>query len=61
MKGPKILKSEVRLAHLKMNRDKAAGPNGILIEMLSDLDDFGFMEIINEIYNGGNMPNDSFL
>lgn len=40
-KKPEILKSKVKLALNKMNRNKAAGPDGIVIEMLSALNDFG--------------------
>lgn len=33
------LKDEVRVAMKKMNKNKIAGPDGIVREMLSDVDD----------------------
>lgn len=51
-----ILKTQVEAALAKLNRNKAAGPEGILTEMLTALDDFGIdkiTEITNEIYSGG--------
>lgn len=46
----------------KLNRNKAAvGPDGIVTEMLLDLDDFGIYNItteINELYKSGNIPED---
>lgn len=50
-----VLKSEVRLALTKMNRNKSAGPNEIVKKMLlSALDDDSInkiTEIIKEIYD----------
>ena len=43
----------------KSKRNKAAGPDGIVTEMLTALDDFGIKkitELINEIYNSGEIP-----
>lgn len=43
----------------KLNRKKAAGPGGIVIEMLEALDDFGIdmiTDIIHEIYNKDGIP-----
>ena len=36
--GPKILKAEVRAAINKMKKKKAAGPDKIVVEMISTLD-----------------------
>ena len=41
IEGPRILKSEVRTAIAKMKRGKAAGPDGIVAEMICALDEFG--------------------
>lgn len=44
-----------------MNNNKAVGKDGIVIEMLSDLDDFGLdiiTEIIYEIYESAKIPED---
>lgn len=40
-----VLKSYVRLSLVNRNRKKDAGTDGILIEMLSVLDNFGFQQI----------------
>lgn len=59
MEGPEILKPELKLAQLK--RNKPAGPNGILTEMLTVLNNIGIeknKEIVNEIYNSGEKPED---
>lgn len=58
---PEILKTKVEVAMAKLNRNKAVGPDGIVTEMLIALDDFGIekiTEIINEIYNNGDIPED---
>lgn len=42
----------------KINRNKAAGPEGILTEILSASGDFGInkiIEVINEIYDSGDI------
>lgn len=42
-----------------MNKNNAAAPDGIVIEILSALDDFRIykiIEIIIEIYDSGNIP-----
>ena len=57
--GPKILISEVRTAMSKMKNNKAAGPDEIVAEMVSALDDFGIQkltECLNEIYDTGVIP-----
>uniref|UniRef100_A0A3P8SQG9 Reverse transcriptase domain-containing protein n=1 Tax=Amphiprion percula TaxID=161767 RepID=A0A3P8SQG9_AMPPE len=59
--GPKILKSEVRAAMHKMKKNKAAGPDGITVEQLTALDEFGIdkvTEIMNQIYDSGEIPED---
>ena len=61
MEGPEILRSEVRAAIAKMKRNKTAGPDKIVIEMVTALEDFGIekvTEVINEIYNTGEIPED---
>lgn len=45
IEGPKILKSEIRSALNKINRNKAIGPGGIIIKMLTSLDNFGIDKI----------------
>ena len=57
--GPKILISEVRTAMSKMKNNKATGPDEIVAEMVSALDDFGLQkltECLNEIYDTGEIP-----
>ena len=61
MEGPEILRSEVRAAMAKMKRNKTAGSDEIVIEMVTALEDFGIekvTEVINEIYNTGEIPED---
>ncbi|XP_069991643.1 uncharacterized protein [Penaeus vannamei] len=61
MDGPKILKSEARAAMAKKKRNKAAGQDEIATEMLTSLDEFGtdkLVEIINGIYDNGEIPED---
>lgn len=48
--GPGILKSKLRFALAKMNRDKAAGSDGIIIDMLLALDNIR-VDKITEIIN----------
>ncbi|MCH9665805.1 MAG: hypothetical protein K0U41_08180 [Gammaproteobacteria bacterium] len=59
--GPNILKSEVRAALAKMKRNKAAGPDEIVTEMITALEEFGIeklTEVVNEIYDSGEIPDD---
>ena len=59
--GPKILKSEVRTAIKMMKRNKAAGPDGVVIEMIDALEEFGvekLTDVINKIYEDGKFPED---
>lgn len=61
MEGPEILKSEVRLVLDKMNWNKTEGENGIVIKMLTVLDDFSIdknAEMISKIYNSGKILED---
>ena len=61
MEGPEIMKEEVRATLRKMKRNKAAGPDGVVIEMILALEDFGIdklTEILNEVYNSGEIPDD---
>lgn len=50
MEEPVVLKSEVKLALAIMNRNKAAGPDSIVIEILSVLDNLG-IDKITEVIN----------
>ena len=59
--GPKILKEEVRAALEKMKKNKAAGPDAIVIEMLTSLTEFGIeklTDLVNEIYNSSDIQED---
>ncbi|XP_042883267.1 uncharacterized protein LOC122260182 [Penaeus japonicus] len=59
MEGPPTLKSEVRVAIGKMKKNKAPGPDKIVTEMIKALDEFGIdkmTEVINEIYDSGEIP-----
>ena len=61
LEGPRILKSEVRTAIAEMKRNKAAGPDGIVAEMIYALDEFGvekLTNILNEIYDTSEIPED---
>ena len=59
--GPKILRSEVRTAIKMMRRNKAPGPDGVVIEMIDALEEYGvekLTDVINKIYNDGQFPKD---
>ena len=59
--GPKILQSEIRAAVSRMKGNKPRGPDGIVIEMIKALDDFGIEKLTimaNEIYDTGKIPQD---
>ena len=61
IEGPNILKSEVRTAIKMMRKNKAAGPDGVVIEMIEALEEYGvekLTEIINKIYDDGKFPED---
>ena len=59
--GPPILKDEVRAATKKMKNGKATGPDGISVELIEALGDFGLVELtelLNKIYDTGHIPSD---
>jgi len=59
--GPNILRSEVRTAIRMMKKNKAAGPDGVVTEMIHALEDYGvdkLTEVINKIYEDGKFPED---
>ena len=61
IEGPNILKSEVRTAIKIMRKNKAAGLDGMVIEMIEALEEYGVekpTEIINKIYDDGKFPED---
>ena len=61
MDGPNILRLEVQAALKKMKRHKAAGPDEIVTEMITSLEEYGVSkvtDIINEIYDTGEIPED---
>ena len=61
IEGHKILETEIRAAVKKMKRRKAAGPDGIVIEMMDALKDFGvelLTDIANDVYDSGEIPED---
>ena len=61
IEGPNILKSKVRTAIKMMRKNKAAGPDGVVIEMIEALEEYGvekLTEIINKIYDDGKFPED---
>ena len=44
-----------------MRKNKAAGPDGVVIDKIEALEEYGvekLTEIINKIYNGGKFPED---
>ena len=61
MDGPKILKSEVESSLHKLKRNKAAGPDEVVTEMMLALEDYGIdklTDIVNGIYDTGVIPED---
>ena len=50
IEGPRNLKSEVSAAVAHTKRNKAAGPDGIVVEMIEALEDFG-INTLTEIIN----------
>eukprot|EP00057_Strongylocentrotus_purpuratus_P027795 XP_011682269.1 PREDICTED: RNA-directed DNA polymerase from mobile element jockey-like [Strongylocentrotus purpuratus] len=61
VEGPRILLSEVRSAISVMKRNKAAGPDGVVIQMDEALENYGVIkltEVINKIYDDGKFPDD---
>ncbi|GFS10001.1 RNA-directed DNA polymerase from mobile element jockey-like [Elysia marginata] len=59
--GPPILKDEVRAAIRKMKSGKATGPDKISVELIEALEDYGIEKttnLLNEIYDTGQIPTD---
>ena len=59
--GPPIMKDEVREAMRKMKTGKATGPDGLSIELIKALEEFGIEKVttlLNEIYDTGQIPVD---
>ncbi|GFS24491.1 endonuclease-reverse transcriptase [Elysia marginata] len=59
--GLPILEDEVRSAIRKMKTGKATGPDGVSIELIEALEDYGTEQvtaILNSIYETGNIPAD---
>ena len=60
--GPKVLKSETQTAIKMMRRNKAAGPDGIVVEMLEALEEYGvekLTDIIHKMYDDGGISRKS--
>ena len=60
--GPPILKDEVEAAIKKMIHGKATGPDNIAVEQIEALEEFGIMkitELLNEIYDTGQIPTET--
>ncbi|GFR64021.1 endonuclease-reverse transcriptase [Elysia marginata] len=59
--GLPILEDEVRSAIRKMKTGKATGPDGVSIELIEALEDYGTEQVtalLNSIYETGNIPAD---
>ncbi len=59
--GPKILKSEVTAAIRQMRGNISAGPDNIVTEMITVLEELGIekiTEISYQIYDSGEIPED---
>ena len=59
--GPKILQAEVSTAIKKMRKNKATGPDGIVIEMIEALEEYGIdkvTDVVNKTYDDENFPKD---
>ncbi|GFS18696.1 LINE-1 retrotransposable element ORF2 protein [Elysia marginata] len=59
--GLPILEDEVRSAIRKMKTGKATGPDGVSIELIEALEDYGTEQVtalLNNIYKTGNIPAD---
>ena len=59
--GPPIKKDEVREAMRKMKTGKATGPDGLSIELIEALEEYGIEKVttlLNEIYDTGQIPVD---
>ena len=61
MLGPKILASEVQAAVQSMKNNKAVGTDEITVELIKSIGDFGnekLTNMLNDIYESGNIPAD---
>ena len=61
MEGPEILRSELRAAMAKMKRNKTTGPGEIATGLVTALEDFRngeATEVINQMYNTGEIADD---
>ncbi len=61
MEGPPIIQPEVKEAIRKMKRNKATGPDEIAVELIKSLEEFGvekLTELLNEVYDTGDIPED---
>ena len=61
IEGPNIFKSKVRTPIKMMRKNKAAGLDGVVIEMIEALGEYiveKLTEIINKIYDDGKFPED---
>ncbi|GFN88930.1 transposon tx1 uncharacterized 149 kda protein [Plakobranchus ocellatus] len=59
--GPPIMKDEVQAAIRKMKTGKATGSDGISVELIEALGDYGVDKVtilLNEIYDTGQIPTD---
>ena len=59
--GPPILKSEVRRAIKNSQSGKAAGEDGITLEMIRALEEFGvdtLTDMFNDMYSTGHIPDE---
>ncbi|GFR85386.1 RNA-directed DNA polymerase from mobile element jockey-like [Elysia marginata] len=59
--GRPIMKDEVRAAIRKMKAGKATGPDGVAVEMMEALKEYGVEKLtpfLNEIYDTGEIPTD---
>ena len=61
IEGPPILASEVKESLCLNKKNKAIGPDGIVTEMNTSLEDFGIKKltcVLNDIYDIGIVPDD---
>ncbi|GFR98655.1 LINE-1 retrotransposable element ORF2 protein [Elysia marginata] len=59
--GPAIMKDEVRAVIREMKAGKATGPDGVAVEMIEALEEYGvekLTSLLNEIYDTGEIPTD---
>ncbi|GFR87016.1 endonuclease-reverse transcriptase [Elysia marginata] len=59
--GPPIMKDKVRAAIRKMKAGKATGPDGVAVEMIEALEEYGvekLTSLLNEIYDTGEISTD---